>query len=151
MPAFKEKGLEAGCWGSKAKHILKAKFSSFCNLFHYVSDISGSVWASGSASAMTSSSGLAEPPPPCGPREPKLQCEKPGWLEAFLTPPSHTNVSPFSWQFHWEWFMFFFHVCHPPAYSVLTWLLNNIELGLSRQQDTWLTTGGISADNMGLN
>lgn len=85
------------------------------------------------------------------PREPKLQCEKPGWPEAFLTPPSHTNVCPFSWQFHWDCFMFFFHVCHPPAYSLLTWLLNNIELGLSRQQDTWLTTGGISADNMGLN
>lgn len=65
--------------------------------------------------------------------------------------PSHTNVSLFSWQFHWDCFMFFFHVCHPPAYSLLTWLLNNTELGLSRKQDTWLTTAGISADNMGLN
>lgn len=70
MLAFKEKSWEAGCQGLKAKHILKAKFSSFCNLFHYASDISGSVWDSGSASAMTSSSWLAEPPPPCVPGSP---------------------------------------------------------------------------------
>lgn len=68
--AFKEKGWEAGHQGSKDKYILKAKFSSFCNLFHYASDISSSVWDSGSALVMTSSSRLAEPPPPCVPGSP---------------------------------------------------------------------------------